>query len=288
MSDPYVLTILVTSGDPEGVRVVEKSNWSGQGVVFGRADLGVANGHGISSPGIYVLVGEDPDGTFDQRIYVGQGEEVGKRLTQHQRDESKDFWNGTVVFVSKDGGLNRAHILHLEARLLELADASNRVAVANGNRPSPPSLSPSANAEAEGFLREMLGIFPVLGIAAFEKPQRADPKVRRRYFLKGPDAEGEGEDRPDGFLVLAGAKARVDEVASLTPSFVRLRARLIASGHLVERNGTYELTDDYLFSSPSLAAVALLGRNANGRTEWRDTAGVTLKEHQEAAADTAT
>ena len=134
----------------------------------------------------------------------------------------------------------------------------------------------------------MLGIFPVLGIAAFEKPQRADPKVRRRYFLKGPDAEGEGEDRPDGFLVLAGAKARVDEVASLTPSFVRLRARLIASGHLVERNGTYELTDDYLFSSPSLAAVALLGRNANGRTEWRDTAGVTLKEHQEAAADTAT
>ena len=35
MSDPYVLTILVTSGDPEGVRVVEKSNWSGQGVVLG-------------------------------------------------------------------------------------------------------------------------------------------------------------------------------------------------------------------------------------------------------------
>ena len=151
MSDPYVLTILVTSGDPEGIRVVEKSNWSGQGVVFGRADLKVAEGQGISSPGIYVLVGEDPDGTFDQRIYVGQGEEVGKRLNQHQRDESKDFWNDTVVFVSKDGGLNRAHILHLEARLLKLADASNRVAVANGNRPSPPALSPSANAEAEGF-----------------------------------------------------------------------------------------------------------------------------------------
>ena len=159
-----------------------------------------------------MLVGEDPDGTFDQRIYVGQGEEVGKRLNQHQRDESKDFWNDTVVFVSKDGGLNRAHILHLEARLLELADASNRVAVANGNRPSPPSLSPSANAEAEGFLREMLGIFPVLGIAAFEKPQRADPQVRRRYFLKGPDAKGEGEDRPDGFLS-AGAEGRITRPA---------------------------------------------------------------------------
>ena len=287
MSDPYVLTILVTSGDPDGVRVVEKSNWSGRGVVFGRADLGDAAAQGISSPGIYVLVGEDPDGAFDQRIYVGQGEEVGKRLAQHQRDESKDFWNDTVVFVSKDEGLNRAHILHLEARLLELADASNRVAVANGNRPAPPSLSPSANAEAEGFLREMLGIFPVLGIAAFEKPQRSGSELQRRYFLKGPDAAGEGEDRPDGFLVLAGATARIEATASLSPSFGRLRTRLLASGHLVEQNGVYELADDYLFKSPSTAAMTLLGRNANGRTEWKDSEGVTLKEHQQAEADQA-
>ena len=286
MSDPYVLTILVTSGDPDGVRVVEKSNWSGQGVVFGRTDLPTAQ-EGISSPGVYVLVGEDTDGAFDQRIYVGQGEEVGRRLVQHQRDEFKDFWNETVVFVSKDGGLNRAHILHIEARLLELADASNRVAVANGNRPSPPSLSQSAKAEAEGFLREMLGIFPVLGIAAFEKPRRANPGVRRRYFLKGPDAEGEGEDRSDGFLVLAGATGRVEEVASFRPSFSRLRTRLLASGHLVERNGIYELTDDYLFKSPSTAAATLLGRNANGRTEWKDSDGVTLKDHQQHVADTA-
>ena len=287
MSDAYVLTILVTSGDPDGVRVVEKSNWSGRGVVFGRSDLGDAAAQGISSPGIYVLIGEDPDGPFDQRIYVGQGEEVGKRLAQHQRDESKDFWNNTVVFVSKDGGLNRAHILHLEARLLELADASKRVAVANGNRPSPPLLSPSANAEAEGFLREMLAIFPVLGLAAFEKPGTAGPALRRRYFLKGPDAEGEGEDRPDGFLVLANANARIEDAASLSPSFGRLRARLLASGHLIERNGVYEMADDYLFKSPSTAAMVLLGRNANGRTEWKDSDGVTLKEHQDAAADAA-
>ena len=62
MSDPYVLTILVTSGDPEGVRVVEVELVGPRR--FKCADLGVANGHGISSPGIYVLVGEDPDGTF--------------------------------------------------------------------------------------------------------------------------------------------------------------------------------------------------------------------------------
>ena len=282
-----MLTILVTSGDPEGVRVVEKSNWSGQGVVFGRSDLAGAVGQGISSPGVYVLVGEDPDGGFDRRIYVGQGEEVGTRLVQHQRDEAKDFWNETVVFVSKDGGLNRAHILHLEARLLELADASKRVGVANGNRPSPPVLSATALAEAEGFLTEMLAIFPVLGVEAFDKPKQSTAGVRRRYFLSGPDAAGEGEERPDGFLVLAGATARVDETSSLHASFGRIRARLVANGQFVERDGVYCLVEDHLFRSPSTAAMALLSRNANGRISWKDADGVTLKEHQLAEADEA-
>ena len=38
----YVITILVTSGDPEGVWVVEKSNWTGRCVKFARADQGAA------------------------------------------------------------------------------------------------------------------------------------------------------------------------------------------------------------------------------------------------------
>ena len=31
--------------------------------------------------------------------------------------------------------------------------------------------------------------------------------------------------------------------------------------------------------------MTLLGRNANGRTEWKDATGITLKEHQETEAD---
>jgi hypothetical protein len=33
---------------------------------------------------------------------------------------------------------------------------------------------------------------------------------------------------------------------------------------------------DHLFSSPSMAAIALMGRNANGWTEWRDKNGNSL------------
>ena len=49
-----------------------------------------------------------------------------------------------------------------------------------------------------------------------------------------------------------------------------------------EEEGKYILTQDYTFSSPSAAAAIFLARNANGRTEWKDSSGKTLKEIQEA------
>ncbi|WP_374519683.1 DUF4357 domain-containing protein [Hydrogenophaga sp.] len=44
--------------------------------------------------------------------------------------------------------------------------------------------------------------------------------------------------------------------------------------------GWYRLTQDDSFSSPSTAAAVVLGRGANGRIEWKDAQGLTLKELQ--------
>jgi len=279
VSLPYVITILVTSGDPDGVRVVEKSNWSGSGMVFSRSDLALAVAQGLASPGVYVLIGEDPDEVFEAVAYVGEAEDVGKRLAAHQKDDTKEFWVDTVVFTSKDAALNKAHIRYLESRLISLAHGAKRVRLANGTQPAPPPMSPADKAEAEGFLVEMLAIFPVLGVSAFDKPVANEPG-RVPYHLSGPDAAGQGEDRSDGFLVFAGATCRIEETSSLSPSFSKLRSQLVASGVLVEQEGVYRLTEDYLFKSPSAAAATLLSRNANGRMEWTDDSGVSLKRHQ--------
>jgi hypothetical protein len=67
-----------------------------------------------------------------------------------------------------------------------------------------------------------------------------------------------------------------------------IRQDLIANGVLlpVEPNPTegYRFTQDFVFSSPSTAAAVVLGRSANGRVEWKDAAGTTLRERQEKAA----
>ncbi len=278
--DAYVITILITSGDPDGVRMVEKSNWTGRGVVFARSDLPVALGEGLDSPGVYILIGDDPEDEFDQQIYIGQGEDVGRRLKQHQADDSKDFWEQTVVFVSDNDSLNRAHISYLESSLIRLASEAKRARMVNANHPPGPRMSDIDLAVANGFLAEMLAILPVLGLDVFVTPGSSVPSDGGRYHLRGPGAEGEGEERSEGFLVLAGSRARADEVPSMPKSGHRLRQRLIATGTLIRDGDAYRLTEDTLFRSPSAAASVLLGSSANGRTAWKDEEGVTLKERQ--------
>jgi hypothetical protein len=57
---------------------------------------------------------------------------------------------------------------------------------------------------------------------------------------------------------------------------------LLDQGVFVDEDKHYRLTQDYTFNSPSTAAGVLLGRSANGRIEWKDAQGRTLKEIQEA------
>ncbi|GEB78415.1 DUF4357 domain-containing protein [Sporolactobacillus inulinus] len=57
-------------------------------------------------------------------------------------------------------------------------------------------------------------------------------------------------------------------------SLKKLRNKLISERAIDEG---YRFTEDWIFSSPSLAAAVVMGRNANGRTEWKTQEGQTLK-----------
>lgn len=51
------------------------------------------------------------------------------------------------------------------------------------------------------------------------------------------------------------------------------------------RTDTYLFTRDAVFTSPSHAASVILGRNANGRIEWKDKDGRTLRDIQTSEAN---
>ena len=105
---PFWIRIFVPDGDPDGLRLVEKSNWTGIGVVFNRTNYKrVVSLPEFAKTGVYVLVGY-PEGSSLPTIYVGEGDPVKDRLNQHYG--KKDFWDRAVFFVTKDDSLNKAHV----------------------------------------------------------------------------------------------------------------------------------------------------------------------------------
>ena len=280
MSKPFSLRIFVADGDPDGLRVVERSNWIGKALVFPRALLPKVKARDeLGQTGVYLLLGPRDDGEGD-KLYVGEGDPVRPRLESHYAQ--KDFWSRAVCFVAAPGQLNKAHVQFLEANLVRLAKAAKRLPLDNGNTPAEPTLSEADRADMSVFLENMLGLLPVLGVHAFERvPQALAPGVTL-LTCRGKGVEAQGYESTQGFVVKAGSRA----VAEPVPSFLQLRgtadlrADLIASGVMVPEAGAYRFTQDYAFSAPSAASDIVMGGATNGRLMWKDGKGRTLKELQ--------
>ena len=278
MAKQYVLTMNVITGDPHGLVIVTKDGWVGKTICFARNLTKEAERHGLDSPGVYFLLGAVKDSSSKQQIYVGEAEKISERLQTHQNDDTKGFWTRTIAFTSVDQSLNKADVKFIESALLSKPRNAGAWEIANTNNSNAASLSSADQIKVENFMETMLEILPVLGVDAFI------PSVSRgllRYFLSGLKATGEGEDQSSGFLVMKGALARKDETPTLGESSRRIRIGLLTDGILVDAGDNYRLTADHLFSSPSTAASVLLSSGANGRVEWKDRNGQTLKENQE-------
>jgi hypothetical protein len=51
---PYTIRIFVPNGNPEGVRVIDRMNWTGQGIVFPREKWIDTRGRdAFGNPGVY-------------------------------------------------------------------------------------------------------------------------------------------------------------------------------------------------------------------------------------------
>ena len=280
----FSVRIFLPSGEPEGLGVIEKSNWTGQGLVFPRSlfdDDKVRTREELSRTGVYILWGPSESGQM-QRAYVGEGDALLGRIESHAK--GKDFWTQAAAFSSKDQNLNKAHIRYLEARLVRLAARAKRCELDNGNVPKIPSLSDADTADAELYLADMLLCLRVVGVNFFEQPLAQSEKTKD-LFLNARDIKASGYERLKGFVVRSGSQAAKEEVPSIPPNLSYLRKVLISKGILEDGGPVYRLAQDYEFESPSTASGALLGRSSNGRAEWKDDEERSLKEIQEANLD---
>lgn len=273
------IKIFLIDGEPNGRMSCELSNWSGKAYKIPRIKVKECSDRiDLVSTGVYLLFGKDEEGK--DLVYIGEAESILKRITQHLNQ--KDFWNEAIIFISKDENLNKAHVKYLENRLHDIAINSKRYKIENFITPTLSSISESDRAEMEEFIENIKMLVNTLGHKVFEEKREYKPKQKQEvFFIKAAiGADGLGEPTSDGFVVFKGSKAAFTVVNSMTSNFIKLRDKLIEDQILVNKGEYFEFTEDYIFSSPSTAAVIVMGRNANGLTEWKLKSGKTLKEFE--------
>jgi|SRR5882757_1568887 len=175
--NPFTIRIFVPDGDPEGVRIIDRMNWTGLGIIFPREKWPSTKQRlEFSRTGLYVLAGYEKAEDELPTIYIGEGDVIRNRIDSHY--QNKDFWDRAIVFTASNNGLNKAHVKWLEYALVNRALQAKRSNLENGCEPQEPALSEAERADTQAFLHEVLQILPLVGLRAFEIPKPvATPQV---------------------------------------------------------------------------------------------------------------
>ncbi len=167
-NDPFTIRIFVVEGDPEGIRLVDRMNWTGVGVVFPRERWQtVRNRAELARTGVYILVGYKEGDDDLPMLYIGEGDSVKDRIESHA--QTKEFWENGYAFTTSNNGLNKAHVRWLERELIQQAKKAGRSKLDNGTAPAEPPLSEAERADSRAFLREILQVLPIMGLRAFDE-----------------------------------------------------------------------------------------------------------------------
>jgi hypothetical protein len=269
------IRIYLVNGVSSGVLTAEIINWTGKMIVCPRTQLAeLAKRDEARRTGAYLLVGPDPAQPSKELVYIGESDNVFKRLvTQHDKDEKKDFWNRTVLIISKDENLTKSHVRYLESRLIYLTKSAGRANLTNDTHPEPNLLPEPDVADMEFFIAQVQMILPVLGLT-FTQPKpissEAGSSFSPVFELAIVGAHATAQQVGDDFIVLKGSTARKQGVDSWT-SYRSLREQLVEEGRLVDSLDPqfYVFGEDVVFDSPSGGAAVVAARNMNGRQAWK-------------------
>ena len=268
------IRLFLIEGDTGGRWKCELSNWTGLAFKVPRTLISKCTDRPeLQYTGVYFLIGKSDDQS--DNVYIGEAEEVLKRLNQHISNDVWQDWTECIVFVSRDNELNKAQAKYLESSLYTLAMNAGRCRLVNMNKPTKSSLSEPDRAEMEEFLYNLRILLGAMGHRFLEPPITTEEEYKGTVFhMSGKNGyDARGMPVSDGFVVLKGSRVS-DTVSNSFKStgYCKLRERLIAEGTIVDGR----FTKDYHFDSYSASSGVIQGWSSNGWVEWKTENGETL------------
>lgn len=288
------INMFLMDGEVTGKIKCTLSNWTGVIYKIPRIQLGYLKSRDeMKQSGIYFLFGRDEDKQKNV-TYIGQattrknGEGVLLRIQEHTRDTHADYFNDVIILTTQNNSFGPTEISYLENKFTQLAKEAGRYIVKNGNDPNPGNVTEEKESELDEIVENTLMIIGTLGYRVFVPMTKKVSQdltdnhstylyLKRKTKKSNKVIEATCERTTEGFVVLEGSQVEIKDSLYLPASLKEMRQNLIASR--VIQDGV--LKEKQLFSSPSYAAAFLLGMQTNGRTDWKDQDGRTLKELEE-------
>lgn len=269
-----IITHLV-DGDPQGIRSVFISNKVCNMLVIPRANVQDAFDNpdiDLQTPAFYILLGSlsDIDVTKSE-AYIGQTDNMRKRLKEHLKSKEKEFWQIALIFIAKDGSINKADVQYLEAKGIALAHKAKRYSMKpNKVKPMLPNLPPHQRDAAQEFFEDILFLTSFYGCDIFRMTAKPTAKIEGAevYYCEAKAIYTARE-----IVVLEGSIISDKSTASLKDK--GRRDQLVAQ-LTNKKNGQLVLSLNKAFTSVSAAAKFVSGYSVNGWDAWKDKDGNSL------------
>ena len=285
------INLFLMDGDAGGRIKCTLANWTGVAYKIPRTELDKCKERDdLKQSGVYFLFGTS-DVTGKSVVYIGQagarknGEGILNRLQEHKRNPEKDYWTEAIVFTTSNNSFGPTEISYLENRFCNLAIEANRYEVKNGNDPTPGNITEEKESEMEEFIDYAKVIMGTLGHKLFEPiskpivlaendaatvPEKYSELRLERVIKNVGKVEAVGAQTSEGFVVFKGSHIALADDDTI-PAVIKERRK----NALLDEQGV--LLEDMLFTSPSYAAMFVIGKSANGLTSWKTADGKTLK-----------
>jgi hypothetical protein len=270
--------LFLVNGTPSGLITAEVMNWTGKAIAAPRARFAdLVRREEAARTGIYILAGPNPERIDGIKAYIGETDEVGKRLRRHEGTDDMDFFDRVAFVVSKDENLTKAHARFLESQLVRAAREAGTVKLVNATEPDFARLPEADRADMAFFLEQLRIVLPIIGFDLF-RPSGSQALASANSGDDSPifelDAVGihaTGREADAGFIVLAESTARKEATATFPQGYQTVRDQLVRDGKLVDdaEPGHYRFATDVVFPSPSAAASIVMACNTNGPRQWR-------------------
>ena len=277
-----VVELVLDDGTPDGLMVANIPNWVGVVVSSPRALLDrLKTRTEVHRAGIYLLAGPDPEIDGAIQTYIGEGDKIWDRISDHHRN--KDFWNIVIgiTTTTAEADLSKSHIRYLEAKAISQIKEIGRATLSQ-NAPKIPKINESMRIFMDTFYDKMIKLLPLLGYPyltpIIEKSISHERDGSFVFMVESKGVKARAVQTNSELVVLKGSQASKEDAPSWT-SGKTMRNRLIMEGALKDIGACLEFTRDVSFNSPSQASNIVLARQTPGPITWKEVeSGKTYKE----------